>query len=89
MSYSKIKTTKPGYQPREYVFQGYDGFIYGDVTLWTPQEVGRINAQNRKDQAQGTWLPKASLTEAELSKRPTPPESTEGFKSPCPLCGRL
>jgi hypothetical protein len=69
MSYSKVKTTKPGYQPKEYVFQGYDGLIYGNVTMWTPQEVGRINAQNRKDGSQGTWLPKSSLTEQELSKR--------------------
>ena len=83
-----MKTTKAAYQPREYVFQGYDGLIYGPVQMWTPQEVGRINAQNRKDQTQGTWLPKSYLSEAELNKRAVPPESTEAFKSPCPTCGK-
>lgn len=88
MSYVKVKTEKPGYQPKEYVYQGYDGLIYGPVQMWTPQEAGRINAQNRKDQSQGTWIAKSYLNEAELSKRASEPQ-LEAFKSPCPTCGRL
>jgi hypothetical protein len=54
---------------QEFVFQDYQGWIHGAVQTRTPQQNGKINAANRKDRVQGTWLPKSSLTEKELSKR--------------------
>lgn len=57
---------------REYVYQAYhDGKIYGDVLVKSPQEIGRINAQNRRDGAYGSWVPRDALTEKELANKAT------------------
>jgi hypothetical protein len=53
----------------EFVFQGWDGLIYGDVMVWTPQVAGKRNARNRMDGVKGRWIEKSCLTEADLAKQ--------------------
>ena len=74
---------------RTFVYQSkLDGKIYGDSKQWTPQQAGKVNAQNRKDGAYGLWLDASYLTEKELSNRGSEEDSAKHFSSPCPFCGK-
>lgn len=68
---------------KAYVFQGYDGIIYGEEQIWTPQQAGKVNAQNRREGSQGRWMEKEYLTEKELGRKHTPVQEPM-----CACCGR-
>jgi hypothetical protein len=70
---------------RTYVFQGYDGKIYGTPQARTPQANGRVNAQNRKDGVQGSWVLQEALTAKELAMTAAPDDLC-GFRAPCRYC---
>lgn len=72
---------------RTFVYQSkLDGKIYGDRREWTPQQAGKVNAQNRKDGAFGVWLDAAYLTEKELANIGTPEDASKHFGAVCPMC---
>jgi hypothetical protein len=55
---------------RKFVYQSkLDGKIYGKMQSWTPQQAGKVNAQNRMDGAYGLWVDAAYLSDKELNNR--------------------
>ncbi len=52
-----------------YVFQGFDGKIYGEERNDSPQTIGKINAQLRRDGSKGRWVLRSSLSLAECRNR--------------------
>lgn len=73
---------------KEYVFQGYDGLIYGDPLLRTPQQVGKHNKANHGQGVRGSWVPKDALTPKELANKASVGDLS-GFESPCIMCGQF
>jgi hypothetical protein len=67
-----------------YVYQSkMDGKIYGDPQVWTPQQAGKVNAQNRRDGAFGVWLNASYLTEKELANKGNPEDAARHFSAAC------
>ena len=74
-------------QKFNYVYQGYDGKIYGNPLCKTPQEIGRINAQNRRDGTYGSWIRNDYLTVKELANRASD-DDLAAFSAKCHFCGK-
>ena len=52
-----------------YIFQGFDGKIYGEERNESPQVMGKVNAQLRRENSQGRWFLVSSLTPDEYNDR--------------------
>lgn len=73
----------------KFVYQSkLDGKIYGDAHEWTPQQAGKINAQNRRDGTYGVWLRADYLTKKELANRGERRRHEETLQFPLP-CVRI
>jgi hypothetical protein len=53
----------------QYVFQAFDGRLYGDERFDSPQSIGKINAMLRRDMSLGRWVKASSLTFDEMKER--------------------
>jgi len=60
-----------------YVFQGFDGFLYGTLQLWSPQVAGKANAEIRRSGTHGRWVIQGALTDAEKERIGTPQTAAE------------
>ena len=79
---------RTSHQKQQYIYQSkLDGKIYGKTQSWTPQQAGKINAQNRKDGAFGVSLNVSYLTEKELNNVGSEEDADKHFGAPCSYCG--
>jgi hypothetical protein len=70
------------HEKRTYVYQSkLDGKIYGTTQSWSPQQAGRINAQNRKDGALGVWMDASYLTPEEINNYGSEEDAAKHFSS--------
>jgi hypothetical protein len=53
----------------QYVFQAFDGRLYGEDRFDSPQVIGKINAELRRNMSLGRWVKASALTFEELKRR--------------------